>query len=194
MMMMSLVADKSVEGKFKRTMNFVKEISNPPCKSLLTTFFELSFEACEKRASSCLKTLVRPKRTLSQLFELLFPLLLLMSLRRKLLEREERRVRWEVPGTNWISRCVRDGGWYEGRCGGRKSWCCWRCWRGWGLWVRVWMFHALKDPSSGETYQESCVRGCRWRRSPSTLWVFKSSAFTINLSIRFSLLASHWIL
>ena len=56
----------------------------------------MSFEICQNRASSCLKTIVRPKRTLSLLFGLLFPLPLLMSSKRKLLEREVRRVLWEV--------------------------------------------------------------------------------------------------
>ena len=70
-------------------MNFMNETSNPPCNSLLATFFELNFETCQKRVLSCLKTSVRPERTLDQLFELLFPLPLLMSPKRKLLERGE---------------------------------------------------------------------------------------------------------
>ena len=77
-------------------MKFMDKIVNPPSKRRLTTLFELNFEACQKRASSCLKTLVSPKLTLSQLFELLFPLPLLMSLKRMLLAREARRVLWEV--------------------------------------------------------------------------------------------------
>ena len=67
----------------------MNEIINPPCNSLLATFSEMNFELCQKRASSCLKTLVRPKRTPSQFFELLFPPPRLMSLKRKLLERGE---------------------------------------------------------------------------------------------------------
>ena len=69
----------------------MNEIINPPCHSLLATFSELKFEVCQNRASSCLKTLVRPKRTLSRFFELLFPLPFLMSPKRKLLERQARR-------------------------------------------------------------------------------------------------------
>ena len=72
-MMTSLLADKSVIVKIKIMMNFVDEPIKPTCNSLLATYFELNFEAFQKRASSCLKTLVCPKRTLSQLFELLFP-------------------------------------------------------------------------------------------------------------------------
>ena len=41
----------------------MNENIHPPCNSLLATFFELNFEVCQKRASSCLKTLVGPKRT-----------------------------------------------------------------------------------------------------------------------------------
>ena len=41
----------------------MNQIINTPCNSLLATFFELNFEVCQKRASSCLKTLFRPKRT-----------------------------------------------------------------------------------------------------------------------------------
>ena len=55
-------------------------------------------------------------------------------------------------------------------------------------------FHTIRNPSSKETCEEECVRGCRWHRSPSTMWVFKTSTFTIKLYIRISLLASHWIL
>ena len=73
-MMTSLLADKSVMVQIKIILNFMNEIINPPGNSMLATFFELNFEASWKRVSSCLKTLVRPKRTLSQLFELLFPL------------------------------------------------------------------------------------------------------------------------
>ena len=94
--MTSLLADKSVKVKIKMIMNFMNEIINPPCNSLLATFFELNSRGCQKKASYCLKTLVSPKRTLSQLFELLFPLPLLISLKRKFLEREARRVLWEV--------------------------------------------------------------------------------------------------
>ena len=95
-MITSLLADKSFTEKVKKITNFMNEITNPPCNSLLATFFELNLEACQKRASFCLKTLVGPKRTLSQLLELLFPLPLLMSPKKKLLEREAGRVMWEV--------------------------------------------------------------------------------------------------
>ena len=101
----------------------------------------------------------------------------------------------ESRGTKWSRRCVRDRGgqigWYGGRRWGR--WCCW--WRGrvWGLWIRVWVIHGLRDPVSKKTGEE-CVRGCRWHRSPSTMWVFKSSSLTLSVAIRISLLASRWIL
>ena len=95
-MMTSLLADKSFIVKNKKKLNFMNKTTKPPCNSVLAMFFELSFEACRKRVSSCLKTLVRTKWTITQLFELLFPLPLLMSLQRKLLEREARRVLWEV--------------------------------------------------------------------------------------------------
>ena len=78
-MVTSLLADKSVIVKIKIKMNFMNEIINPPCDSLLATFLELGSEACQKKASYCLRRLVRPKRRISQLFELLFPLPLLMS-------------------------------------------------------------------------------------------------------------------
>ena len=51
----------------------------------------------------------------------------------------------------------------------------------WGLWVRVWGFNALRNVSSKETCKKECVRGCRWNRSHSTMWLFKSSTFTINI-------------
>ena len=69
---------------------------NPPCNSLLATFFEFNFENCQIKASSCSNTPVHPKRTFSQSFELLFRLPLLMPLKRRLLQREVRTVRWEV--------------------------------------------------------------------------------------------------
>ena len=96
LMMTSLVADKSVTVKFKIILNFLNEIINPPCNSLLATFFELCFELCLKKASSCSRRLVRPKWTVSQLFKLLFPLPLLLSAKRNLLEGEARRVLWQV--------------------------------------------------------------------------------------------------
>ena len=52
----------------------------------------------EEKASFFLRKLVRAKRTISQLFKLLFPLPLLLSPKKKLLEREARRVLWEVQG------------------------------------------------------------------------------------------------
>ena len=82
-----LLEDKSVIVKIKILMIFFNEITNPPSNSLIATFFESSFEVCPKKASSCVKRLVRPNRTLSQLFDLLFTLPLLMSPKRKLLER-----------------------------------------------------------------------------------------------------------
>ena len=42
--------------------------------------------------------------------------------------------------------------------------------------------------------KKECVRGCRWKSSRATLWIFKSSTFTINPSTRNSLLASPWTL
>ena len=83
LMMTSMLADKSVTVKIKIIMNFINEIINPPCNSLLATFFEIKSEACLKSASFSLRKLVRPKRTTSQLFKLLFPLPLLLSPKKK---------------------------------------------------------------------------------------------------------------
>ena len=95
-MMMSLLADKLVIVKIKIIVNNMNEIINPPCNSLLATFFETESKVCLRRASSYLRRFVRPKRTISQLFELLFPLPLLMSPKRKLLETKAKRLLWEV--------------------------------------------------------------------------------------------------
>ena len=95
-MMTSLLADKSVLVKVKITMSFMNEIINPPCNSLLATFFESICGVYPKTVSSSLRRLIRPKRTISQLFNLLFPLPLLLSPKKMLLEREARRVLWEV--------------------------------------------------------------------------------------------------
>ena len=81
----------------------MNEIISVPCNSLLATFFEVF----QKKASSRLRRLIRPKRTLNQLFELLFPLLLI-SPKRKFLEREARSVLWEVQGTKRNRWRVRD--------------------------------------------------------------------------------------
>ena len=48
-MMTSLLADKSVTVEIKIIMNFMNEIINPPCNSLLATFFELNSEVCPKK-------------------------------------------------------------------------------------------------------------------------------------------------
>ena len=95
-MLTSLLAEKSVKLKIKIIMNFINEIINPPCNSLLATFLESSCEVCPKTVSSSMRRLARPKRTISQLFKLLFPLPLVLSPKIKLLEREARRVLWEV--------------------------------------------------------------------------------------------------
>ena len=95
-MMTSMLADKLVIVKNKKLMKFMNEIINPPCISLISLFYELSFQVCLKKASSCLKRLACPKRTLSQLIELLFLLPLLISPKKRLLEREVRRVLREV--------------------------------------------------------------------------------------------------
>ena len=95
-MMTSMLADKSVIVKNKIKMKFMNEIVNPPCNSLLATFFELNSEVYPKRVSSSLRRLTRPKRTISQPFKLLFPLPLVLSPKKMLLEREARRVLWEV--------------------------------------------------------------------------------------------------
>ena len=68
-----MLADKSGIVKIKTIMNLMHEIINPPCNSLLATFFELKSEICPKKASFSLRTLFRPKRTISQLFKLRFP-------------------------------------------------------------------------------------------------------------------------
>ena len=78
-MMASLLAVKSVIVKIKIFMDFMNEIINPPCKSLLATFFESNFQVCPKTVASSLRILARLKRTISQLFKLLFPLPLLLS-------------------------------------------------------------------------------------------------------------------
>ena len=95
-MMTSLLADKSVIVKIKIITKFMNEIKYPPCNSLLATFFESICEVCPKTVSSSLRSLVRPQRTKSRLFKLLFPFALLLSPKIKLLEREARRVLWEV--------------------------------------------------------------------------------------------------
>ena len=87
-MMTSLQADKSVMIKFKMIMNFMNEIINPPCNSLLATFFKAIHEVCPKTVSSSLRRSIRPKWTINQLFKLLFPLPLLLSPKKMLLERE----------------------------------------------------------------------------------------------------------
>ena len=88
MMMTSLLADKSVIIEIKITMNFMSEIINPPCNSLLATFFQSFCGVCLKTVSSSLRKLNRPKRTINQLLKLLFPLPLLLSPKKLLLERE----------------------------------------------------------------------------------------------------------
>ena len=89
MMMTSLLAEKSVIVKFKKIMNSMNEIINPPCSSLLATFFESNCGVFPKTISSSLRRLTCPKRTISQLFKLLFPLPLLLS-RKKCCWRERR--------------------------------------------------------------------------------------------------------
>ena len=71
-------------------MNIMNETINPTSHSLLATFFEMNFEVCRKKESSCLRTLVRPKWTSSQLLRLLFPFPLLMSTKRESCWRERR--------------------------------------------------------------------------------------------------------
>ena len=95
-MMTSLLADKSVMLKIKIIMNFMNEIINPPCNSLLATFFEAIRKVCPKTVSSSLRRSIRPKWTINQLFKLLFPLPLLLSPTILLLEREARRVLWDA--------------------------------------------------------------------------------------------------
>ena len=96
LLMTSLLADKSVMMKIKVIMNFMNEIINPPCNSLSATFFEAIRKICPKTVSSSFRRSIHPKWTISQLFKLLFPLPLLLSRKRMLLEREARRVLWEV--------------------------------------------------------------------------------------------------
>ena len=161
-MMTSMLADKSVIVKIKIIMNFNFDINNPTCNSLLATFFEFKSGVSPEKASFSLGKLVRPMRTISQLFKLLFPFPLLLFPKKNVLERERR---GESCGrsrrTNWSRRCVRERGGLWGRCGGLTwgRWCCWWRWRGWGLWIRVWGTHALRDPSSKETGEEESVRG-----------------------------------
>ena len=95
-LMTSLLADKSVIVKIKIIMNFKNEIISPPCNSLLATFFHQFVECVQRQCHLFLRKLVRPNWTPNQLFKLLFPLPLLLSPKRMLLEREARRVLWEV--------------------------------------------------------------------------------------------------
>ena len=95
-MMTSLLADKLVMLKIKIIMNFMNEIINAPCNSLLATFFEANRKVRPKTVSSSLRRSIHPKWTINQLFKLLFPLPLLLSPKKMLLEREARRVLWEV--------------------------------------------------------------------------------------------------
>ena len=88
-MMTSMLADESVIVKVKKTMNFMNEIINPKCNSLLATFFETNSEVCPKKVTFSLKKLVHPKWTIGQLFKLLFPLPLLLSPKKMLLERRK---------------------------------------------------------------------------------------------------------
>ena len=89
-MMTSLLADKSIIVKIKMIMIFMNEIINPPCNLLLATFLESNSEVCPKTVSSSLRRLARPKRTISQLFKLLFPFPFCCS-RRKCCWRERQR-------------------------------------------------------------------------------------------------------
>ena len=67
----------------------MNEIINPPCNNLLATFCGTIREVCPKTVSSSLRRSLRPKWTINQLFKLLFPLPLLLSRKKKLLERGE---------------------------------------------------------------------------------------------------------
>ena len=58
-MMTSLLADKLVIVEIKMKMNFMNEIINPPCNSLLVTFFESICGVCPKTVSSSLRRLIR---------------------------------------------------------------------------------------------------------------------------------------
>ena len=60
-MMTSLLADNSVIVKIKIIMNFMNEIINPPCNSLLATFFEAIWKECPKTVSSSLGRSIRLK-------------------------------------------------------------------------------------------------------------------------------------
>ena len=64
-------------------------------------------------------------------------------------------------------------------------------WRFLGLSCRVSFSQKLSEKRSGRT---DFVWGCFWHPSTFAMWVFISWEFTINLSIRFSFLASHLIL
>ena len=54
-MMTSLLADKPLMLKIKIIMNFMYQTINPPCNSLLATFFEALREVCPKTVSSSLR-------------------------------------------------------------------------------------------------------------------------------------------
>ena len=70
-MMTSMLAHISVIVKIKIIMNFMNEILNRPCNSLLATFFESSCGVCPKTVSSSLRRLTCPKWTVNQLSEIL---------------------------------------------------------------------------------------------------------------------------
>ena len=65
-----------------------------------------------KKASSFVRRLVCPERTISQLFKLLFPLTLLMSPKRSCWRERKRRGEscGRSEGTKWNRRCERDRG------------------------------------------------------------------------------------
>ena len=50
-MMTPFLADKSVIVKSQLLMNFMNEIINPPCNSLLAKFCDLNSEVCPNKAS-----------------------------------------------------------------------------------------------------------------------------------------------
>ena len=50
-MLTSSLADKLVIVKSEIILNFMIDFINPPCNSLLSTFFELNWDKCQRRAS-----------------------------------------------------------------------------------------------------------------------------------------------
>ena len=108
--------------------------------------------------------------------------------------REAKRVRWEVR-RDQLNMCVRQSRvrkrmW---RTRTSKSLLAWMKFESLRTSLRVPRPQTFCDGRGWGCPRQKC-RGSRWHLSPSPIWVFISSTFTVNFSTRNSLLASHWIL